>query len=46
VDLSQLTPSETGTETVKYEPVAGIREAVTRYAAKEIPPRTSSYDPH
>ncbi|MEV5708794.1 helix-turn-helix transcriptional regulator [Actinoallomurus sp. NPDC052274] len=33
VDISQLTPSETGTETVKYEPVAGIREAMTRYGA-------------
>ncbi|GAA4621011.1 helix-turn-helix transcriptional regulator [Actinoallomurus vinaceus] len=33
VDISQLTPSETGTETVKYEPVAGIRDAMTRYGA-------------
>ncbi|WP_460335981.1 helix-turn-helix domain-containing protein [Actinoallomurus acanthiterrae] len=33
VDINQLTPSETGTETVKYEPVAGIRDAMTRYGA-------------
>ena len=33
VEISQLTPNETDTETVKYEPVAGIREAMTRYGA-------------
>ena len=34
VEVGQLTPDdETGTETVKYEPVAAIREAMTRYGA-------------
>jgi hypothetical protein len=30
VEVGQLTPDETGTETVKYEPAAAIREAMTR----------------
>jgi transcriptional regulator with XRE-family HTH domain len=33
VEVGQLTPDETDAETVKYEPVAGIREAMTRYGA-------------
>jgi transcriptional regulator with XRE-family HTH domain len=42
VEISHLTPSETGAETVKYEPVAGIRDAMTRYGALPgvIGPRT------
>jgi transcriptional regulator with XRE-family HTH domain len=33
VEISQLIPSETDTEIVKYEPAAGIREAMARYGA-------------
>lgn len=33
VGVDQLTPTKAGADTVKYEPVAGIREAMTRYGA-------------
>jgi transcriptional regulator with XRE-family HTH domain len=33
VEVGWLTPDEAGGETVKYEPVAAIREAMTRYGA-------------
>ncbi|WP_433177771.1 helix-turn-helix domain-containing protein [Actinoallomurus sp. CA-150999] len=33
VEIGQLTAQEVGAETVKYEPVAGIREAMARYGA-------------
>ncbi len=33
VGVDQLTPTKAGADTVKYEPAAGIREAMTRYGA-------------
>jgi len=33
VEVGQFTPDEMDAETVKYEPVAGIHEAMTRYGA-------------